>query len=131
MIYIVYIKDIRKILSFLISIMLKKKTFLQYLFWTFDVYKKENLLEENIKRFWQWNFILLKRHYYYLVKSVFTMFLSLLCFVWLIMMTYNQYSQHLEMFFILTSVLCYIHIAMGMSKYMVYDLCNKTFKSSL
>lgn len=103
MIYIRYKEDIRKILSFLIFIMLKKKTFLQYLFWTFDVYKKENLLEENIKKFGQWNFILLKRHYYYLVKSVFTMFLSLLCFVWLIMMTYNQYSQHLEMFFILTS----------------------------
>lgn len=81
--------------------MKKKKYFLQYLFGTFDIFKKETIIEDNIKKFWAWNFILLKRHNFFLIKPLLTMFLALLLFGGLIWMIYNHFSNQLTYFFIL------------------------------
>ena len=83
--------------------MTRKKFLLQYLFWTFDIYKKEVLIEENLKKFKPWNFILLKRHYYFLLKPLLTMIIALLLFWGLIWMNFNHFwTNHLTYFFIIS-----------------------------
>ena len=81
--------------------MKKKKYFLQYLFGTFDIFKKEIIIEDNIKKFWAWNFILLKRHNFFLIKPLLTMVLALLLFGSLICMIYIKNKKRKPQAFIL------------------------------
>lgn len=74
--------------------MKKKESLLNTIFWSFDIYKKEELMSKWVEKFWQWNFMLLKRHWYFLIWPIFSMMLWLIMFWWLLYLSYLQHQNN-------------------------------------
>lgn len=74
--------------------MKKKESLLNSIFWSFDIYKKEELMSKWIEKYWEWNFMLLKRHWYFLIWPIFSMMLWIIMFCWLIYLSYLQHKEN-------------------------------------
>lgn len=74
--------------------MKKKESLLNSIFWSFDIYKKEELMSKWIEKYWEWNFMLLKRHWYFLIWPIFSMMLWIIMFCWLIFLSYLQHKEN-------------------------------------
>ena len=74
--------------------MKRKESLLNSIFWSFDIYKKEELMSKWIEKYWEWNFMLLKRHWYFLIWPIFSMMLWIIMFCWLIYLSYLQHKEN-------------------------------------
>ena len=70
------------------------------IFSNFDTSLDSDILLKKIKKYWDWNVLLVKRHPLFLYKAFMNAIFALFLFFWIISVIYFQYLNNIEFFYI-------------------------------